>query len=104
MTNGTQDGRCDVNTREKILQVEKEIKSKEEEIDRLIYGGIITENGPGERPSMYSYNEHWWVEEIEQDRSLKKKLEKARKLQTEIRELDSEYGDLLEEAEGEIIG
>lgn len=104
MTNGTQDGRCDVNTREKILQVEKEIQSKEKEIDRLIYGGLVTENGPGERPSMFSYRENLWEEEIKQDRSLKKKLEKARKLQTEIRALDNEYGDLLEEAEGEIIG
>lgn len=93
-----------MNTRDKILQVEKEIQSKEEEIDRLIYGGLIIESGTGERPSMFSYHESLWEEEIEQDRSLKKKLEKARKLQKEIRALDSEYGDLLEEAEGEIIG
>lgn len=92
-----------MNTRDKILQVEKEIQSKEEEIDRLLYGGLITENGPGERPSMFSFQESLWEEEIEQDRSLKKKLEKARKLQTEIRALDSEYGDLLEEAGGETI-
>lgn len=104
MTNGTQDGRCDVNTREKILQVEKEIQSKEKEIDRLIYGGMVTKNGTGERPSMFSYHEILWEEEIKQDRFLKKKLEKARKLQTEIRALGSEYGDLLEEAEGETIG
>lgn len=79
-----------------IDKVELQRDSLEKELDVTVWGRELEDNS-GVRPSMYSYAEEIYSEEIELDPQFAERLGKGREIQREIRELDKKIDELREE-------
>lgn len=83
-----------------IREIENKINTLENEIDLTVWGKVYPRED-GIVPSDFSYAEILYEEEVELDASLSDRLERAREIQSEIRELKSTLADVREQVDYE---